>query len=303
MNLSKLTTEAINPASTTIDDLDTFDLVQLINREDQLVAEAVARTTEQIAAAIDLVVPRLRSGGRLIYIGAGTSGRWGVLDASECPPTFNTPEGLIVGLIAGGDRALRHAIEGAEDSLTQAAEDLRGIHLTGQDCVMGIATSGRTPYVIGGLRFARSLGCATLGHTCNAASELEGECDVVIATVVGPEVISGSTRMKSGTATKLVLNTLTTASMVRLGKTYGNLMVDLRATNSKLVARSQRLVRMLTGISEGDALELLNRAEGEVKTAIVMVHRSVDAAHARQMLAAAGGQLRGVIGGVSVLPG
>jgi N-acetylmuramic acid 6-phosphate etherase len=233
-------------------------------------------------------------------VGAGTSGRLGVLDASECPPTFNTPSTLIVGLIAGGDRALRTAIEGAEDSPSQAQQDLMAIQLNANDCVMGIATSGRTPYVLGGLQYARSLGCATLGHTCNAASEMQQVCDILIETVVGPEIISGSTRMKSGTATKLVLNTLTTASMVRLGKTYGNLMVDLRATNSKLVQRSRRLVAMLTGLEPQAVQLMLEQAGGEVKTAIVMHHRQVDAEQARKLLADRGGQLRGVIGDVMV---
>jgi N-acetylmuramic acid 6-phosphate etherase len=302
MNLSKLTTESINPNSLAIETLSTLGLVQLINAEDQLVASAVASAAESIAAAVDVVVDRLKRGGRLIYIGAGTSGRLGVLDASECPPTFSTPAGMIIGIIAGGDGALRNAVEGAEDSLTQAAEDLKVIQLSVDDCVMGIATSGRTPYVLGGLRYARSLGCATLGHTCNASSELAAECDIAIVTVVGPEVISGSTRMKSGTATKLVLNTLTTATMVRLGKTYGNLMVDLRATNAKLIHRSRRLVRLLTGLNEEQSAELLAQSSGAVKTAIVMHHRSVDAMSARQLLADADGQLRDVIGDVPIIP-
>ena len=299
-SLKHLTTEAINPNSANLDSLDALQLVRLINNEDRLVAEAVGAAAEAIAAAIDCVVERLRGGGRLIYIGAGTSGRLGVLDASECPPTFSTPPGLVIGIIAGGDKALRTPIEGAEDSLTQAAEDLAAIGLNGRDCVMGIASSGRTPYVIGGLQFARILGCATLGHTCNASSEMANECDILITTVVGPEVVSGSTRMKSGTATKLVLNILTTATMVRLGKTYGNLMVDLRATNTKLVLRSQRLVARLTGLTASQATELLERANGEVKTAVVMHHRQVDCSAAQALLAQANGQLRGVIGDVQV---
>ncbi len=298
--LKHLTTEQINPNSVGLDSLDALQLVKLINSEDRVVADAVATAAETIAAAIDCVVECLRSGGRLIYIGAGTSGRLGVLDASECPPTFSTPPGLVVGIIAGGDKALRTPIEGAEDSLDQAAEDLAAIGLNGRDCVMGIASSGRTPYVIGGLRFARMLGCATLGHTCNAASAMESECDILITTVVGPEVVSGSTRMKSGTATKMVLNTLTTATMVRLGKTYGNLMVDLRATNTKLVLRSQRLVARLTGLDADQATKLLSEANGEVKSAVVMHHRQVDRASAQELLAQAGGQLRAVIGDVSI---
>lgn len=297
-SILRLTTEATNPKSVNLDSLDALELVKLINSEDRLVADAVLASADSLAAAIDCVVDCLRSGGRLIYIGAGTSGRLGVLDASECPPTYRTPPSLIVGLIAGGDVALRTAVEGAEDSLTQAAEDLRAIGLNSRDCLMGIASSGRTPYVIGGLRYARGLGCATLGHTCNASSEMEEECDILITTVVGPEVISGSTRMKSGTATKLVLNTLTTATMVRLGKTYGNLMVDLRATNSKLVLRSQRLVMTLTGLDQANAAALLEQSQGEVKAAVVMHHRQVDYPTAIKLLAEAEGQLRDVIGDV-----
>ena len=297
-SLLRLTTEAINLRTLNLDTLDTLQLVKLINGEDQLVANAVHAAADSLAAAVDCLVERLRSGGRLVYIGAGTSGRLGVLDASECPPTFRTPPSLVVGLIAGGDVALRTAVEGAEDSLTQAADDLRSIELHGRDCVMGIASSGRTPYVIGGLRYARGLGCATLGHTCNRSSEMDAECDILITTVVGPEVIAGSTRMKSGTATKLVLNTLTTATMVRLGKTYGNLMVDLRAINSKLVSRSVQLVMVLTGMSHTFAAALLERANSEVKTAAVMHHRQVDYVTAIELLAQANGQLRSVIGDV-----
>ncbi len=298
-SILSLTTEATNPNSVNLDALDALQLVKLINSEDQLVAAAVLGAAESLADAIECIVARLRIGGRLIYIGAGTSGRLGVLDASECPPTYRTPPSLIVGLIAGGDTALRTAVEGAEDSLTQAAEDLHAIELNSRDCVMGIASSGRTPYVIGGLRYARALGCATLGHTCNASSEMMAECDILITTVVGPEVISGSTRMKSGTATKLVLNTLTTATMVRLGKTYGNLMVDLRASNSKLVLRSERLVMRLTGLNQPTAAELLKKARSEVKVAVVMHHRQVDYASAVNLLSQADGQLRAVIGTVN----
>jgi N-acetylmuramic acid 6-phosphate etherase len=295
-SILRLTTEATNPKSADLDKLDALQLVKLINSEDQLVATAVLDAALALAAAIDCVVDRIRKGGRLIYIGAGTSGRLGVLDASECPPTYRTPPSLIVGLIAGGDVALRTAVEGAEDSLTQAVVDLRAIELNSRDCVMGIASSGRTPYVIGGLRYARSVGCPTLGHTCNASSEMMGECDILITTVVGPEIVSGSTRMKSGTATKLVLNTLTTAAMVRLGKTYGNLMVDVRATNSKLVLRSERLVMTLTGLSQADAATLLKKAKGEVKTAVVMHHRQTNYDNAVKLLLQADGQLREVIG-------
>ena len=220
----------------------------------------------------------------------------GVLDASECPPTFNTDPRQVVGLIAGGPAALTRAIEGAEDSPAQAAHDLQQVALEAGDVLVGIATSGRTPYVIGALDYARQQNVRTVGLTCNADADLASHCDLVIAPVVGPEVINGSTRMKAGTATKMVLNMLTTGAMVRLGKTYGNFMVDLRATNSKLVARSKRIVAQLTDLDEAGAAALLQRCDGEVKTAIVMQRRQVDATGARRLLAEAGGHLRRVIG-------
>ncbi len=300
-SLGQLTTESVNTRSMQIDTLSPLELVDLINQEDQTVAVAVSAARLEIAKAIEIVEATIRAGGRLFYIGAGTSGRLGVLDASECPPTFRTPPELIVGIIAGGDTALRTAVEGAEDSLDLAESDLRRFGLSEKDCVMGIATSGRTPYVLGGLRYARSIGCRTLGHSCNHLSPLADVCDVLITTVVGPEIISGSTRMKSGTATKLVLNTITTSAMIRLGKTYGNLMVDLRATNSKLIARSIRLIQMLTGLSHPDAETMLRRADGEVKTAVVMHHLGVNAAKARNLLTTSCGQLRAVVGDLQLI--
>jgi N-acetylmuramic acid 6-phosphate etherase len=295
--LKHLTTEARNPASAAIDTLTSLEIVRLMNAEDATVAQAVSRVSAAIAQAIDVIADRLRQGGRLIYLGAGTSGRLGVLDAAECPPTFNSPPEQVLGIIAGGPTALVRAVEGAEDQPEQGAADLKAVATSSRDCVVGIATSGRTPYVIGGLEYARSQGAYTVGFTCNANASLATACDLVIAPVVGPEIISGSTRLKSGTATKMVLNMLTTGAMVRIGKTYGNLMVDLRATNEKLRDRSRRIVAELTGLSEEHAQELLGRCNGEVKTAVVAQLADVSPEAARQRLLAAGGQLRGALSG------
>jgi N-acetylmuramic acid 6-phosphate etherase len=290
--LDKLTTESRNPASEGIDGLSALEIVRLMNAEDAGVAEAVGREAASIAQAIDVIADRLRHGGRLIYLGAGTSGRLGVLDASECPPTFNTPPALVVGVIAGGSAALTRAIEGAEDHPESAVADLQSVGLCERDVLVGIATSGRTPYVIGGLAYARQQGAYAIGFSCNADSQLATVSDLTIAPIVGPEVVSGSTRLKAGTATKMVLNMLTTGTMVRLGKTYGNLMVDLRATNQKLTQRSKRIVALLTNLDEPAAEEQLERCGGEVKTAIVASLRKVSPEQARQMLAAAQGHLR-----------
>jgi N-acetylmuramic acid 6-phosphate etherase len=290
--LGNLTTESRNPASHRIDALSALEIVRLMNAEDGGVAAAVGQQADQIAQAIDQIAVRLRTGGRLIYIGAGTSGRLGVLDAAECPPTFNTPPGLVVGLIAGGQPALTRAVEGAEDESEAAIADLDGIALSERDAVVGIASSGRTPYVIGGLKHARALGAFAIGFSCNTEPELAGVSDLTITPIVGPEVISGSTRLKAGTATKLVLNMLTTGTMVRLGKTYGNLMVDLQATNSKLRERTSRLARELTGLSGEAADELLTRCDGELKTAIVAQRRKISPAEARDLLEQSGGHLR-----------
>lgn len=298
--LAQLTTEALNPNSAEIDRWDPLEIVRLIQREDRAVMEAVAACETEIARVVELVEQAFRGGGRLIYMGAGTSGRLGVLDASECPPTFSTPPEMVIGLIAGGDTALRRAIEGAEDSPDQGAQALIDIKLSSKDIVVGIATSGRTPYVIGGMKFASDVGAKVVALVCNQGSEMADLADVVICAVVGPEVVSGSTRLKAGTATKLILNSITTAAMIRIGKTYGNLMVDVRATNTKLVARSRRLVRWLTGVDETTADRLLAAADGRVKIAIVMHHRQTDAGSAQQLLEQHGGHLRKVIGDVSV---
>jgi N-acetylmuramic acid 6-phosphate etherase len=260
------------------------------------VAEAVGAVAPQIAEGIERIAAAMRSGGRLVYIGAGTSGRLGVLDASECPPTFNTDPSLVVGLIAGGREALTRAIEGAEDDAAAGKRDLQAIGFCASDVLVGIASSGRTPYVIGALRYARELEACTIGLVCNSPSEIDGIVDVLIAPIPGPEILSGSTRMKAGTATKMVLNMLSTGAMIRLGKTYGNLMVDLRATNMKLIDRARRIVGRLTGADEPTVANLLTAADGEVKTAIVMHRRGVDADAARQLLSLHQGHLRKVIG-------
>jgi N-acetylmuramic acid 6-phosphate etherase len=269
-----------------------LEIVQLMNAEDRKIADAVAAVAENIAIAVDKIAEQMRLGGRLFYVGAGTSGRLGVLDASECPPTFNTDPSQVVGIIAGGDRALRTPIEGAEDDLNGAERDLATHQFSNSDVLVGIASSGRTPYVIGGLRYAQRLGAFAIGFTCNSTSDLETCSDLVIAPVVGPEVISGSTRLKSGTATKMVLNMLTTGAMVLLGKTYGNWMVDLRATNIKLKARSIRIVSALAELSEPEAVEALERCDGEVKVAIVSTRRNLSATDSRELLRTAGGRLR-----------
>ena len=302
MDLAQLTTEARNPASEQIDRLSALEIVQLMNAEDCRVPLAVGEVAVAVAEAIEGIAERMRRGGRLIYLGAGTSGRLGVLDASECPPTFNSRPWQVVGLIAGGPTALTRAVEGAEDRPETAVEDLQRISLSGDDAVVGIATSGRTPYVLGGLRYAGQIGALTVGLTCNADSELTAVAQQMIVPVVGPEVISGSTRLKAGTATKLVLNMLTTGVMVKLGKTYGNLMVDLQTTNQKLTHRSRRIVRQLTGVSDEQASALLQRCGGDTKTAIVAQQRGVSPQDAQRLLAAAGGQLRGALASAESRP-
>jgi N-acetylmuramic acid 6-phosphate etherase len=293
--MQHLTTEQSNPITSEIDVLSTLEIIRLMNAEDNKIAAAVEHESAAIATAVDAIADRLSNGGRLLYLGAGTSGRLGVLDASECPPTFNTPPELVVGIIAGGYRALTSAIEGAEDDEQAAIADLTQHRLTHRDVLVGIASSGRTPYVMSGLRHAKDLGAYAIGITCNRQSELESVADVVIAPVVGPEVISGSTRLKAGTATKMVLNMLTTATMVKLGKTYGNWMVDLRASNVKLKARSIRIVSSIAQVDEHQAAELLENCHGEVKTAIVSAMRSLNYAEARSLLENSAGRLRAAL--------
>jgi N-acetylmuramic acid 6-phosphate etherase len=300
--MDHLQTEARNPASTNLDELTPLELVRLMNAEDASVPPAVATQAEAIARAVEAIADRLRRGGRLVYLGAGTSGRLGVLDAAECPPTFSSPPEQVLGLIAGGPTALTRAVEGAEDHPEFAELDLRAVNLSAADVLVGIATSGRTPYVQGGLGYARQVGAFTISLSCNPDSELLPLADLAITPVVGPEVLTGSTRLKAGTATKLVLNMLSTGTMVRLGKTYGNLMVDLKATNSKLRARTNRIVRQLTGLSEEAAGELLQRCGGELKTALVARLASVPPEGARARLDAVGGEVRLALGGAAPAP-
>jgi len=270
------TTEKRNPASANIDRLSTLEIVELINREDCTVPQAVASQRERIAAAVDAIVAQFRAGGRLLYVGAGTSGRLGVLDASECPPTFGVKPSMVQGIIAGGRRALVRSIEGAEDHADDGAKAIDKRHVSTKDVVVGLAACGMTPFVRGALQRARRIGARTICVTC--APEAVGfiPAEIIINPVVGPEIVTGSTRMKAGTATKLVLNTLTTAAMIKLGKVYGNLMVDLRAVNNKLRDRSVRIVTELTGLSRRRAQALLRRANGQLKPAVVMHFRNTD---------------------------
>jgi len=284
-----------NPHTRELDNLTSLELVRLINAEDAKVAGAVAAEAGAVARAIDVIADRLGAGGRLVYAGAGTSGRLGVLDAVECPPTFNTDPGQVVGLIAGGREGLVRAVEGAEDSAEAGRQDLEDIDLTSADVVVGIAASGRTPYVIGALDYARKKGAFAIGFSCNREAEISRHADLCILPLVGPEVLTGSTRLKAGTATKMVLNMLTTGAMVRLGKTYSNLMVDLRASNVKLMDRAQRIVETLTDCKGMEARELLERCDGEVKTAVVSERLQVSAQEARERLKAARGHLRRVL--------
>lgn len=289
VNIEALLTEAVNPQTIQIDRLSTSQLLTAINAEDQKVAVAVEAEIPRITVAVDQITDALQHGGRLLYIGAGTSGRLGVLDAAECPPTFGVEAGLVMGLIAGGETALVNAVEGAEDDKNGAVSQLQEIKLTAKDVVVGLAASGRTPYVIGGLEYANSVGAYTVAISCTPDSLIGKVAQLAITPLVGPEVITGSTRMKAGTAQKLVLNMLTTATMVKLGKVYGNLMVDVKPTNAKLVERAKRIVAQATGVSREQAGEILTEAGMNPKTAIVMIKKSCDAAQAVRFLAAAGG--------------
>lgn len=289
MNLEKLLTEARNSDSIDIDNRSSLEIVELINQEDQKVALAIQRILPDIAKAVDCIVAAIQAGGRLFYLGAGTSGRIGILDASECPPTYGTHPELVQGLIAGGTQAIFRAIEGAEDSDTLAAEDLKSKELNESDIVVGIAASGRTPYAIGGLCYAKSIGCRTISLTCSPDSEMSKLADHSLTVLTGPEVIMGSTRMKAGTAQKMVLNMLTTATMIGLGKVYSNLMVDVQTTNLKLKERAKRIVALAAGISSSQAEEALNAASGSAKLAIVMIMSGTSAEEASRLLQAGHG--------------
>ncbi|MGW0310124.1 N-acetylmuramic acid 6-phosphate etherase [Streptomyces flavidovirens] len=290
--LATLTTEAFRPELADIDQLPTAEIARIMNGEDRTVPEAVAARLPQIAAAIDATAERMARGGRLIYAGAGTAGRLGVLDASECPPTFNTDPAQVVGLIAGGPSAMVKAVEGAEDSAKLAAEDLDALGLTDNDTVVGVSASGRTPYAIGAVEHARGLGALTIGLSCNADSALGAAAEHGLEVVVGPELLTGSTRLKAGTAQKLVLNMISTITMIRLGKTYGNLMVDVRASNEKLRARSRRIVALATGAQDKEIEDALAATDGEVKNAILVLLGSVDGPTAAALLDEARGHLR-----------
>ena len=292
MNLERLLTEKRNPDTKNIDMLSTLEIVAAIQREDEKVAAAVKMTLPDVAAAVELIVDALKRGGRLFYLGAGTSGRLGVLDAAECPPTFSTEPELVQAIIAGGNAAMFQAVEGAEDDSQQARLDLQSRGLKPQDAVVGLSASGRTPYVIGGLRYAKQIGAVRLAVVCVPDAEMAADAQITMAALVGPEVIAGSTRMKAGTAQKMLLNMLSTATMVRLGKTYGNLMVDVRATNAKLTARVQRMVKDVTGASEQEVAVALEQAAGSAKTAIVMLLGRCSAQQAVQLLVQAHGSVR-----------
>ncbi|GAP13745.1 N-acetylmuramic acid 6-phosphate etherase [Longilinea arvoryzae] len=285
-------TEARNSYTEKIDQVSTLEMVQMINREDIKVAEAVRPELPAIALAIDGIAARMQSGGRLIYIGAGTSGRLGILDASECPPTFSTPPELVIARIAGGKRAITNAVEGAEDDLEAGRREIEALEVNEKDSVVGIAASGHTPYVLGGMQEARHRGALVISLACNHPAPIEEHAEIVIAPLVGPEVVTGSTRLKAGTAQKLVLNMLSTGTMIRLGKTYSNLMVDVQMTNLKLRARGARIVAQACGISDAEARRLLEKCDNEVKTAIVSYLADIPAARARSRLTAVHGVIR-----------
>ncbi|MFE1749503.1 N-acetylmuramic acid 6-phosphate etherase [Streptomyces anandii] len=293
--LESLTTEAFRPELSEIDRLPTLEIARLMNAEDTTVPAAVAERLPQIAAAIDAVAERMARGGRLLYAGAGTAGRLGVLDASECPPTFNTEPSQVVGLIAGGPEAMVTSVEGAEDSRELAVEALDALGLTPRDTVVGVSASGRTPYAVGAVEHARARGALTIGLACNTGSALAAAAEHGIEVVVGPELLTGSTRLKAGTAQKLVLNMISTITMIRLGKTYGNLMVDVRASNDKLRARSRRIVALATGAPAEDIEKALTATDGEVKNAILTLLADIDAPTAAHLLTRADGHLRAAL--------
>lgn len=290
--LSTLITEQRNPNSMHVDSLSALEIVQLMNEEDKQVPLAIEKCLPQIAQAVERIVAAFQQGGRLVYIGAGTSGRLGVLDASECPPTFGVSPEMVKGIIAGGERALRHPIEGAEDSKAQAVIDLQTIQFSSKDVLVGIAASGRTPYVIGALEYAKSLGSVTVSIASNPNSAMANIVDIAIDTVVGPEVLTGSSRLKSGTAQKLVLNMLTTASMILMGKCYQNLMVDVQASNEKLKARAIRIVMQATDCDKALAEETLKQADQNAKLAIMMILSGLDRAQAETLLEKHQGKLQ-----------
>jgi N-acetylmuramic acid 6-phosphate etherase len=294
-DLGQLNTEAIDSRFSKIDTLSTIDLLKLFNDGDKSVAEEVAKVLPKVAAAINEITKRMELGGRLIYVGAGTSGRLGVLDASECIPTFSLEDGLVIGIIAGGDTALRTGIEGAEDIPEGAIEDLKKMNVSKKDSLVGIAASGRTPYVIGALKYAKEIGAASIALSCNLNSELSKFADVAIEVDTGAEILAGSTRLKAGTAQKLVLNMISTVSMIKLGKTYGNLMVDLQVSNIKLRDRAIRIIQAATSCDFKRAQEALQESKDQVKVAIVMILLDSSADKALELLKASGSRVRAAL--------
>ena len=295
MKLDGLLTEQLNPDSGEIDRRSTIEVLQIINREDHKVSNAVESEIPQIAQAVDRIANTVRDGGRLFYIGAGTSGRLGVLDAAECPPTFHVPSELVQGIIAGGGAALSRATEASEDDPESGRRDLASRGFSSQDALVGIAASGRTPYVLGAIAAARAMGALTIGISCTPGSELAGAAEIAITPLVGAEVIAGSTRMKAGTATKLVLNMISTAVMIKLGHVYGNLMVNVQPKNSKLEDRARRIIAQAAEVSDERASELLRDSGRDVKTAIVMARLNLDRAAAEARLLSAGGRISEVL--------
>lgn len=295
LDLAKLSTETRNPATMDLDRMDPMEIAAAMNQEDVHAVASVSEVLPQVAQAIEWATEALQAGGRIIYMGAGTSGRLGVLDAVECPPTFGVSPDVVVGLIAGGQGAFVRAVEGAEDNAALGADDLRGLGVTARDLVVGLAASGRTPYVLGGLRYARELGCKTVAIACNRGSQIGSVAELAIEPVPGPEVVTGSTRLKAGTVQKLVLNMISTGSMVRTGKVYQNLMVDVQQTNEKLVTRAQNIVMAATECTRDEAIEALDQADGHVKTAVVMILAGLDARRAREALERSQGHVREAI--------
>lgn len=296
MDLNKMMTETRNPDTMTLDQMSALELVTVMNREDHKVPEAIASALPQIASTVEVVEQAFRKGGRLFYLGAGTSGRLGVLDASECPPTFGVDPGMVVGLIAGGDRALRFPIEGAEDDRSLGKQDLVDHNLVPSDVVIGIAASGRTPYVLGALDYAHSIGCKTAAIACNLHSAIGQAADIAIEVSVGPEVLTGSTRLKAGSAQKMILNMITTGAMVRTGKAYQNLMVDVVQSNEKLRTRAENIVMAATDVSREQARRTIDEANGKVKLAITMILTGKDAASAQALLDQSGGAVHNALG-------
>lgn len=294
-DINGLTTEKRNPDTIHLDEMSSLEIVKEMNREDQLIPEAIRPNLPKIARIIDTAASCFQKGGRLIYMGAGTSGRLGVMDASECPPTFGVPATMVIGLIAGGETAFTKAVEGAEDSEDLAYQDLKKISLSSLDLLVGLSASGRTPYVLGGLKYARQIGAATASISCNSPSAAREWSDIPIEVNVGAEILSGSTRLKSGTAEKMILNMISTGAMVRIGKVYENLMIDVQQTNEKLQSRGERIVMEATGVSEQQAKTILARSEGSCKVAITSILAGISPQEARDRLAENGGFVRPII--------